>query len=76
MFAVVLKSHNGTVHKTWLTEKALTVDELKEIEEMAGYFNQEIVYMEVEDKDKNLSATEIMLAITEINGTTQDKKLD
>ena len=67
MFAIILKSHNGTIHRVWTTKKGFTLDELKEIEEMAGFHSQEIAYIEIEPANENISAEEVQLDIAKLN---------
>lgn len=67
MFAIILKSHNGTIHRVWTTKKGFTLDELKEIEDMAGYYNQEVAYIEIEGANEDISAEEVQLDISKLN---------
>lgn len=72
MFIIILKSHNGTIHKTWQSKAGFSKEEIDEIESIAELFMQDVVYMEVDDNE-SISAEEIQLEITELNSPKESK---
>ena len=77
MYAVILKSHNGTIHRVWTTKDGFSVEQLKDIEEMAGFYSQEITYIEIESANENISAEAIQLDIAGANKPkSQEGRLD
>lgn len=66
MFIIILKSHNGTVHRIWQSKAGFTKEQIDEIENIAELFMQDVVYMEAANNE-DISAEEIQLEITKLN---------